>query len=798
MLISKAIHSFKRAKQYYLTTVFTLALTLSMVLSVFTLVDLVFFAPLPYQDSENLYLLEGTIASSSVEDVATNSQVINHIKNNNDVFTQVATYHQWSDYKLYDQLNRPEAQVILASSNLFEVLGVNPALGRLFTRAEAEGNKQPSVILGYRIWQQDYRGDENIIGKKIQLNQRRFTVIGVAPDNLVLPHYHNINHALWIPLDMDETFNPKTFGGFMGSYKGIVRLTREAGIEQADRQIDRLSREGAEIYAPDLLQDFDIAAQLTLFRHALQGSSGNIVLMLLAGVILLLVIALINLSSMQLARAMAKIKSVAISFAFGANKKQLLMESFKHNIIVIGIAILLALLLTSISFSAITTLAADSIQRLDTLTISANTILFSALLALLIALLYSYIELSVVKEKNLTTSLQSSGKGVGKQMSTGTSHLLIGLQVVFSFIVLISASHVVLQTLAEALRDNGLNTEHKWSLTVNYANIKKSAERKNIHQALISQLVQLNKVLDIESASQPRLPNELNVNQLYDENKQYLVQTRLTGVSPGYFDALALAVHGQGFQKGDSELTNYPVIINRRLADIINSDHEQVLGRKVSLDGKRFHTIIGIVANTDVPGDTKFESYELFTPRLYSGQRQQSLLLTAGGNEQFAQEIRDLIGRLDSRLDIAQLTTLEQQFDEKRKRYLTAAWISIMLASVSLLMVCIGINGIVNYMVQIRRYGLGVKLSMGADNRRLLGESLSELMQPVLMGLFFAFSLSFFCISYGNTRPELHFSPNWPLIFAIWLGFCALSLLVSFFPVRKVLLSDPIKALRNE
>ena len=798
MLISSAIHSFKRAKQYYLTTVFTLALTLSMVLSVFSLVDLVFFAPLPYQNSENLHLLEGTITSPGFTGVGTNSQLINYINKNNDFFSDVATYHRWSNYKLYDQVDRPEVQVILASSNLFNLLGVEPELGRLFNQTEALGTKQTSLILGYRTWQQRYQGDKNIIGKKVQLNQRRFTVIGVAPDNLVLPQYSDINNALWIPIDMDETFNPKTADGFMGDYKSVIRLKAEANSITAEEQINTLSQKGAELYAPDILKDFTVAAQLTLFRQALQGDSGSIVLMLLVGVILLMVIALINLSSMQLARAMAKIKSVAISFAFGASNKQLLMETFKHNIIVIGIAVIFAMLLTTLSFSIITSLASDSIQRLDTLSISFNTLFLSCVLALLIALLYSCIELSVVKEKNLAISLQSSGKGVGKQMGAGTSHLLIGLQVVFSFMVLVAASHVVLQTLTEALRENGLDTDNKWSLTINYSNIKKVAERKNIHKYLTSQLTRLSSVDNIETTSQPRIPTQLNVNQLYDENNQYIAQSRQTTVSPGYFDALNLAINGELFKKGDSELKNYPVIINQRLAELMTNNTGNVIGKKISMDGKHFHPIIAVVANTYVPGDIEYETNEIFTPHSYNGWREHSLLITLQNQDNFEQEIKALINKIDTRLDIAQLITLEQQFNDKRKRHIAAASIAIVLASVSLLMVCIGINGIVNYMVQIRRYSLGVKLAMGASNRVLLKDSLTELMQPVLMGLIFAFSLSFLGIGYSNSHPDLNFTPNWWLIFVIWFGFSILSLLVSFFPVRKVLTSEPMKALRND
>jgi putative ABC transport system permease protein len=799
MFLSSALRTFKRAKQYYLTTVFTLAITLSMVLSVFSLVDLVFFAPLPYQNSDNLYMLEGTIKSTQSDDTSLNNnpKIVEHIKKNNNIFNDVATYHKWTNYKLYDQKDRPKVQVILTTHNLFNLLGVKPELGRLFNKTEAIGNKQPSAILGYRAWQTHYQGDTKIIGKKIQLNQQRFTVIGVAPDNLVLPQYSDINEAIWIPMDMDETFDLKRFKGFMGDFKVVARLKEDVDLTQTTDYLNELAMQAAELYSPEILKEYLIGAKITQIGISLKGKSGVIVLMLLVGVLLLMVIALINLSSMQLARAVAKIKTVAISFAFGASNKQLLVESFKHNVLVIGLAVLFALLLTTSSFSLIQYLAGDSIQRIDTLGISFNILLVSIVLTLFIALLYSYIELRVVNEENLNTSLQNSGKGVGKQMSAGISHLLIGLQVMFSFMVLIAASHVALKTLKEALRDNGLNTTNKWSLTMNYGNIDK-AERENSHRSLHSQLKKLSSVANVEQATQSRIPLSLNTNGIYDEQKNYLASARSTRISRGYLAELELDLIGENFKAGDSELENHPIIINQRLADVINQDTQAVLGIKISINGKKSLTIIGVAENTYVPGGTYYEINEVYSPRKYSGWRTHSFLLTASDNGLLESQVAELINTLDSRLDITRLISLDEQFSDAKQRHLTAAWIAIVLASVSLFMVCIGVNGIVNYMVQVRRYDLGVKLAMGASNNRLLKDSLGELMLPITISLFFAFSLSFLGLGYSRSQPDLTIDANWLLVASITIGFMIISFLASFFPVRNILTKDPIKALRNE
>ncbi|MCP4588818.1 ABC transporter permease [Pseudoalteromonas sp.] len=796
-MLKVAYNTFKRAKQYYLTTVFTLALTLCMVLSAFSLVDLVFFSPLPYQQSDNLYLLEGTVNSKSYSGPASNSKVMSYIENENTLFTDMATYHKWTSYKLLDRPTRPAVDVILASNNLFDLLGVKPELGRLFNNTEALGSKHMSVVLGYRAWQELFQGRGDIIGQKIQLNQRRFTIVGVAPDNLVLPHYKNINDAIWLPIDVDEVFDPKTANGFMGAYKSVVRLKSTVSESAITQQLSDLSLKGAQLYAPNILKDFTVNARIKTFSEALKGDSGKIVLMLLLGVCLLLIIALINLSSMQLAKAITRIKPIAISFAFGASTKQLIVETLKHNLLLISIAVILALTLTQIGFMVIQSLAANAIQRLDTLSLSINTLLFSTFLIVTIAALYSFIELSVVKEKNLISSLQSSGKGTGKQMSSATSHLLVGLQILFSFLVLTAASHVVLVTLSEALRDNGINTKGKYSLTINYSNIDKSNERINIHKAVIQQLLNLNNVSSLATSSEQRLPDTVNVNQIYDEAGQYIAQARNSLVSNNYFAELDLKLTGKGFNKGDEKLKNPPIVVNQRLADMLDKNTQNVLNSKVSFDSKTFYSIVGVVSNTYVPGRPESENFEVFTPNDYPGWSQYTYLLTMKDSASISQ-IQQLIYGIDKRLDIHSLASLTTQFDEQRQRHLNAAWLAIVLASTSLLMVCIGINGIVNYLIKVRKYSLGVKLAMGADNLRLLKESLLELMQPITMSLVLAFSLAFLIIGYCFSLPNVTLTINWWLTLSIWLGLLTMAVITSFFPINKTLRQDPIKALRNE
>ncbi len=393
-----------------------MAFTLRMVLSVFSIIDATYLQPLPYGDAEKLYFLEGTMAPQGQAEAATNTQILLHIQRDTKTLQQLAICFSWSDYKLAELPGRPKVPVLMASANFFNVLRIKPVKRRVFNEDEALGDKQPSAILSYQAWQKYFDGDANIVGKTLQLDQRPFKVIGITPDELIVPELDDVEQAIWLTLDMDENLEPKTFGGFSSRVKAFTRLQPSATYEQSVAEINRLNKEATTLYhPPEVSKQFDISARMLDIATAVRGESGKLVSMLVVGVLLLAAITLVNLSSMQLARVIKRQHPMAVSYAFGATRKQLFLEVFRHNGLVIGVATVLALLLTIFCFGVVRHLGEKALPRLDTLGLSPYLLLFVVLEAVLVTFLLSWAELKGVAEQNLHASLQSSGKGTGKQ-----------------------------------------------------------------------------------------------------------------------------------------------------------------------------------------------------------------------------------------------------------------------------------------------------------------------------------------------------------------------------------------------
>lgn len=426
-------------------------------------------------------------------------------------------------------------------------MGVEPILGRLFNEQEQVGNRQPSVVLSQAIWQQHYQGRSDIVGQSIQLNQRQFTVIGVLKQPLELPDINDAHQAIWLPLDMDELVDIRDFDGYSSGFAALGRLNAGVSQQDADAEAYHLIKQASAERHSDFQTMFDYYGKVVPLRQQIQGDSGRLILMLLAGISLLTLIALVNLSSMQLARAVKRLQPLAVCYAFGASKKQMFMQVFRHNIALLVGAGLLALLLTWLGFGIITQVAAEHLPRISALRIDGLLLLVTALVLLVIALLFSWIELSGVREQQLMASLQSSGKGTGKQLRQGVAHSLIGVQQLLSLLVLLATAHVFVAAWSEASRPTGIDSTDLWSLTVSYSDLDNREQRQNQHRALMQSLAALPQVLQLTAVSEPRAPRARNQDSVSNAQGDIITSARQIAVLPGYFQLYGLELSGQDF-----------------------------------------------------------------------------------------------------------------------------------------------------------------------------------------------------------------------------------------------------------
>lgn len=787
-----------RARHYYLTVVGSLMLLLSMVFVVFSLISVVYWQGLPYKDSEKLYWLEGTLAYQGSTTLGTNPNNLRYVGSNSRSLAEWAGYYSWSDYKLTGLTERPSVPVMMASHNVFDVLGTTAQLGRLFSALEAEGNQQPSAVLSDAVWRRYFAADPAIVGKKIQLNQRSFTIIGVTQPDLVLPQNPLAAELVWLPFDMDEQFSVQQFAGYAGGLKAVVRLNDQVTAVQAEQELSSLMSKAAELHTPELAAEYPAGARLSLFTDAVRGDSGRLVLMLLAGVTLLTMIGLINLSSLQLARAAGRQQQLAICAAFGATRRQLLRQVLTHNLVMVSVASLLALLLSWSCFGLIADVAGDTIPRMNELSISGPMLLAVMGSTLLLVVLLSLAELSSIDPDALQRTLQSSGKGVGKQIGNGISHSLIGLQLCLSLLTLVASTHVVRHTLQEAWRPTGVQTDSLWSLQLNLAAITDPNTRQNVMQGVLAEVKKLPGLQHASYSSEPRIPLVLNFESVRNALGDVLTSARVIWQDEQQLPLYHLAVEGQSIRADDLNGGTTSVLINQRLAALLP---KPVLAQKISLPhSEQVYSIRGVVANTNFPGGSHLEVPEVYLPGRYQHERSASLLLKFDDSvtAPTLATVYQLLQPVSPLLDVLSYQAVADEFAGMSHKLRFAALIAGMLALVSLIMVAAGVWGIVNYLLGMKKFELGVRQAFGAGRRQLLQEQLSVLAKPVGTALLFSACLVLFLSGWSRTQPEWALQLDAVLFVLNLTVLLLLAAVACWVPLLQILNAEPMRALRHD
>ena len=797
MKLKSILQLFSKNKQYYLTTILTLSLMLTVVFIVFSLTSLVFWKPLPYSNNDNLFWLEGTMDYQGTTFPGTNTRNLRYIESNSQDIDGFGAYFKWSQYKLTEKVTRPEVDVIMATHRLFDVLGASPFMGRLFNEKEKLGNHQLSAILSYHVWKEYFNSEQKIIGKKIRLNNRNFTIVGVAQPEMVLPQEDSAYKAIWIPFDMDEKLNPKTFKGYSWAIKSVVNLKPNVSYQVASENISDLMKKAAELNTPNIYKQYPIGAKLTPFVEAVKGDSVKLVYTLLCGAVLLLSISIVNLSNFQLSRAIMQRKKRAISASFGATKIQLYKEVTFHNLLVTTLSSVIALFMTYISFGVVKELITDLLPRTESLSINYPVFLLVIITIIFITVVFSIIEFRNTNFTKLNNDIQSSGKGSGVQVRNKVVHIIIGIQLSLGLIVLVSSGHVLYSMLKESYRPTGLNTDFLSSIHISLANVKSKVERENLFRNLVNEIKKINGVEAVSYSSESRLPAEININSI-KFNENVITSARKITQDLLQFDLYKLTIEGDNFT--ESEITSQipVVIINERLAGYLP---KPTIGQKISIgDSNLKYTIKGIVSNTDFPGSSNREIAEVYLPSNYEGQKKAVLLIKLK-QESIQPNLTALystLTKIHPQLDILKYSTVEEDFDEISRASRIGAMLALSLALSSLILVIAGIYGIVNYMIRLRRYHLGIHLSFGATPKKLLTENMLELHKPIIGSVIFSSSLIYFVSGYVRTKPEILFELNWLVFSVSIILLMCITFISCFLPLYRAVKLNPIFSLRNQ
>ena len=788
--------------------VITLALGIGANAAIFSVVNAVLLRPLPWADPGGAVMIWSKWTAFDKTWVAT-GEVVDYRRRAR-TLREVAA---WGEGQVNLTGSGDPERVAAASvtANTFSVLGVSPAIGRVFSSTEDLPKGPNVVVLGHALWSRRYSEDPSIVGQSIQIDGRPYEVVGIMPAGFLLPtDYQNPQPSqLWVPQQLDPTSMDHGSHGLFAA----ARLQQGATVAQAAEELhgiaQAMTREG--LYPAAMRFD---TVTVSLEEEVVGGVRRSIWL-LFGAVGFLLLIACANVANLLLARAEARQREIAVRAALGAGGRRMVRQLLTESLLLTSLSAIVGLALAGTGVRLLAWWNPASIPRIAGVTVDLRVAVFTIAMALVTSVLFGLAPALRALRAGLVESLkdgsQSASSGSARQRFRNT---LVVLEMALAVVLLVGAG-LMLRSLW-ALQSTPLGLQPTNVLTMRVAlpaeSYRSPEEVVGFYQRLMERVKQLPGVAVAGAARSLPLGSTIGDYGLTVEGFSPPPGTRPKGdwqiVTDGYLDAMGeRVVRGRGFTPADTSEGMLVALVNEELVRRYFPGRDAIGGRlQIGGGGPRpWVTIVGIVGNVRHNGLTDPVKEKFYIPHTQwhkstgNAIRGMNLVIKSSSSPSaLTAPVRDAIRALDPNLPIADVRTMEEVVNATLSTPRFTGVLLGMFALLSVVLSAIGIYGVLSYLVSRRTREIGIRMAIGAGRaqvlRMVLGSGLSLSLTGAGIGLVLA-------VGVGRLmRSVLHdVAPNDPATFLfVAVTLPAIALLASAVPAWRATRVDPIVALKTE
>ncbi len=758
--LSNALYALSKAKGYAATVILTLGLTLGTLVAMFNLNYQILAAPLPYAEEESLVF--GSTAWLE--------------KDGSTIYPRILPIHLFSKLyplpsaKLSDQAmfsfsyigmtlrdlpHSPQVQVAYTTPGYMRMYQMPLLQGRAFNAQEDVGSRQPVAIMSEQIWREHYNADPATVGRSIQVGNQFYKVVGIAAAHFIEPQLTgpSRHNDIWLPWDFADSTPPQP-GDISGAhfFLGKLNAASERLAFEQEWRAEIALRYQDEITGVASEAGRSVQFNAEPLRQVLLGDSHSRTLWMLAGSLLLLMIAAANITNLFLSRAARQQRNMSIQAALGAQRHHLMAQILAELSWLLAGALLLALAVAAAAYVLLQGFMADRLPRLMELGVGTVTVAVALVSTLLMALLFSLLLSRQINYQALQQSLQSSGKGSGVQVSARTRQWLIGAQVMLASMLLICCAQVLLQSLQQLRQQVGFASSDRYQVTIDNitpapADSLPLAERRAAYRQQKNELMQIRDLLQqhpaVQTASVSNYP-PISFDSYYGsmnfiaspEQQNDLLFSRAVYTDQFYLPLFNIKLlQGRNFTAQEISGQALVVIINETLARQLQPDGK-VIGQKLySRDGNTSYEIIGVSSDHHLPDQwSAVETGRSYLTRNLIESANLQIQLKPG-MQLSKTDINAAMLQVSPHFRAANIYSIASNVNRVLFNNYLAAAVTSTLVVLSFVLAAIGIYGVLSYSVQLRRFELGVRMAIGARPTTILRQLLGENLKPVLAGL---------------------------------------------------------------
>ncbi len=806
--IRLAIRMLMKNPGFTVVVVLTLALGIGANTALFSIVNGVLLNPLPYPQPDRLVMLYDKPVSSH-EQIWVAYPNFQDYQRDNHTFASMAADSE-DDFNLTGAAETERLRGDRISASFFPLLGVKPVIGRNFGAEEEHLGAEPVALIGAGFWQRKFGSSRDIVGKTITLNGTQYTIVGVIPASFRLDRSNDV----YVPLGQWSEPSFRDRNSHMIEVEG--RLKPGVTLAQGQADMDEVGRNLAAAY-PAADSDKEIA--VVPLKKDIVGDIQPYLLVLLGAVGFVLLIACANVANLVLARASGRAREFAIRAALGASKPRIIRQLLTESILLAVFGGALGLIVAVWGTQAALSFLPDPLPRAQEIGLDTRVLIFTTAISLLAGILFGLAPALKTSRPNLQETLKEAGRG-----SSGARHhaqgIFVAAEMALSLVLLIGAGLMIRSLSRLWSVSPGFNPHNV--LTFNLAlpaAVGKSPD------GLRTYFRQLHEKLDTIPGVQASSLFAGSLPMMGDAAWPFWIDGEPKPVSendmklaiwysvePEYFTAMQIPLkRGRLLTSKDNEHAPIVIVVDEIFARKYFGNQDPV-GKRINFAKERPQAeIVGVVGHVKHwgldAGSRETIPTQFYAPFLQLPDNSMSwwattsvtvVMRTQGAPLGLVGSIRQTMKQMNSE----QVIYDEEPVDNILSRSLASRRFSMILlnvfAALALALSCVGIYGVVSYLVGRRTHEIGIRIALGANRsdvlRLIVGEGVKMALIGVAVGLAAAFALTRLMANmlFGVSTTD-------PLTFgSVAILLTLVSLAACYIPARRAMRVDPMIALRYE
>ena len=812
-------HVFRRLAQspgFTAVTLLTLAIGIGANTAVFSVIENVLLKPLPYPRPDELVGVWHTAPGLGIKELNGSPSTY---------FTYREESRTFQDIGLWDRqtasvtrLAEPEqVDVLRVTDGTLGVLGIQPLLGRGFTREDDSPGGPLTTIITYPYWQRRFGGDRSIVGRTIEVDGRSREIVGVLPASF---HFLDMKLALLLPYQFDRA---RLFVGNFGN-QIVGRLKRGATIAQASADVARMiPMVFAHFPAPPgyslkMFENARLGPSLRPFQQEVIGDIGGVLWILMGTIGIVLLIACANVANLLLVRAEGRQHELAIRAALGAGWRQIAAELLVESIVLglAGGAVGLGLAYAAIR--ALIATAPAGLPRLEELSIDPAIVLFTFAISLLAGLSFGLIPVLKYAGPRMSHALRQ-GRGLSQSRERHRARRTLVIVQVALALVLLVASGLTIRSF-QALRKvpPGFTRPEEvqtFRISIPRAEIANPEQVVRAEQAILGKLSAIPGVTAAAFSTSITMDGNNSFDPIFREDTPYArgqlpPVRRFKFASPGFLQTIGNPIlTGRDFTWTDVYNKVPVAIVTENLAREYWGSPAAALGKRIRENlSTPFREIVGVVGNERDEGVHKKAPATVYWPVMMAkfwGNEVQfprtvafAVRTVRAGSEGLLKDVRQAVWSVNPNLPLASVRTLNDIYKRSMAR---TSFMLVMLAvagGMALLLGVVGLYGVISYSVSQRTREIGIRMALGARERELTGMFIRQGLLLTGVGLVCGLAAAA-ALTRLMTSQLFEISAADPVTYAVVaVTLAAAAALASYFPSRRAITVDPVEALRGE